>query len=568
MRLLLPLVLSIVLLAPPASASEGAALPQVRLEPLSKLLKISVVPADGTHLAEDLPLMVRVEDGYFDFQTTVQDLPEKGAAKVLVPLFREKRIVAWTVKLEGAACSDDGTSCVPFHLEQVIERSTDKLRGRHETQPGRLSRPTPPPPPGRVPRQAREQGPKPVLYDFFATWCPPCDRLRDEFLEHPDWAEVVSRYEVVSLDADDPESFEKKDLFRVGGYPTVILTSATGTILARITGFPGAAEVARQLQAATAEDSADGCERAQNEMRRAAARHEHEAAWALLTTGCEEPLKQLAGSSPSLRTAFDLAKKLGHTDEAIRFGAHLASVATDLGTAAWVADTTAHLLTDASRADEAKALTELVTARILRARESELGPDEAIELANALWFQGQWEPEATSALHGDAAELVASAILNREGVEPKDGEPIVPDAVLALSTRLRHHEGLIHDLIDLVASAGDHSSAGRLLGAMLTLEPEGFTWHYAKAGWLKGRGMLPEALPVARRALSFAYGDNRLRAARRVAELLGPGDEALAVIDDALSAPEPEQEHVRTWRYRESLKTLRAELTEMEAMPR
>jgi len=102
-RLLLPLVLSIILLAPPASASEAASLPEVRLAPQSKLLRISVVPASGTHLAEDLPLMVRLEDGYFDFQTTVQDLPDKGAAKVLVPLFREKRIVAWTLKLEGAA---------------------------------------------------------------------------------------------------------------------------------------------------------------------------------------------------------------------------------------------------------------------------------------------------------------------------------------------------------------------------------------------------------------------------------------------------------------------------------
>ena len=80
--------------------------------------------------------------------------------------------------------------------------------------------------------------------------------------------------------------------------------------------------------------------------------------------------------------------------------------------------------------------------------------------------------------------------------------------------------------------------------------------------------MLPEALPAARQALSFAYGDNKLRAARRVAELLGPSDEAITVINDALSAPEPEQEHVRTWRYREALATLRAELAGSSAQPR
>ncbi len=270
-RVLLLLLVS-VLLCPPAFAAAGPALPEVRLEPGDKLLQVAIRPASGTHLAEDLPLIVRLEDGYFDFQIAVQAVPAHGPARVLVPLFRDKRVVAWTLKVEGAACADDGTTCVPFHVEQVIERGVQPLRSRHAAQPGRLTRPPPAAPVGRVHREAQTEGPRPVLYDFFATWCPPCDRLREEFLEHPDWAEVVAAYQVVSLDADDPASFATKDRFRVGGYPTLILTSAEGLILERITGFPGAEEVARRLAVATTEDAAEGCPRALGAMRRAAAR--------------------------------------------------------------------------------------------------------------------------------------------------------------------------------------------------------------------------------------------------------------------------------------------------------
>ena len=567
MRVLL-LVLLCVSLCPAAWAGDGPTLPEVRLDPRAKLLQVSIVPADGSHLAEDLPLIVRLEDGYFDFQTAVQEVPKAGPARVLVPLFKEKRIVAWTLKVEGAACSDDGTTCVPFHLEQTIERGVTPLRGRHRAVPGRLARPAPPEPPERVPREGETAGPKPILYDFFATWCPPCDRLRDEFLEHPDWADVVAGYNVVSLDADAPESFAMKDRFRVGGYPTVILTSPQGDILERISGFPGAAEVARRLAAATSPSAVEGCARSVDEMRLAAARRETEEAWRLLHAGCEDPLKALTGSPSNLMTAFEIAKKLEHTDDAIALGALFARTTDDLGMAAWIADSTADLLDGADRGVEAQGLRDLLITRIDEGVEEASGdPDVAIELANALWYRGGWSPEEKPRYHADAARLLEGAILGRAGQVAKPGLPLL-DAVLALGERLHEHEGLIHDLIDLLASAGDHDAAGLLLDAMLALEPDGFTWHNAKAAWLQEREMLPEALASARRALEGAYGDNRLRAAKRVAALLGPGDEALAVIDEALSAPEPEHEHVRTWKYRQRLQTLRDELAPSEAKPR
>ena len=58
-----------------------------------------------------------------------------------------------------------------------------------------------------------------------------------------------------------------------------------------------------------------------------------------------------------------------------------------------------------------------------------------------------------------------------------------------------------------------------------------------------------------------------LRAAKRLAEVLIARehlDEALAVIDEALGAPPPAEQHVRTWRYRKDLNTLRDTLAPAE----
>ena len=85
-----------------------------------------------------------------------------------------------------------------------------------------------------------------VLIDFFATWCPPCDRLRDEFLEAPAWEDFLGDYTVRSVDADDPSSFALKDRYQVGGYPTLLVTTPGGEVLERIVGFPGAEAVAQR----------------------------------------------------------------------------------------------------------------------------------------------------------------------------------------------------------------------------------------------------------------------------------------------------------------------------------
>ena len=360
-----------------------------------------------------------------------------------------------------------------------------------------------------------------------------------------------------SLDADDPASFAEKDRYRIGGYPTLLVTTAGGEVLERIVGFPGAEEVARRLRAVGGDEdsaAAGDCATALPSVRVAVAREQHEDAWTALQRGCPEPAS-LAPLPGALVLAFELASQVEQQEQALTYALAGAAREEDLGTAARLAHEAA-LLLDAERPDDAQALRERASVRITEALErDDPGPDVLISLADALYYRGQWSPDPTED-HGRGADLLGRAITLRAKAPPGR----LPETVLALNEGLREHEGLVHDYIYLLRSAGRHDDVGRMYGAMLTLFPEAFTWHYAQAGWLIERGALDKAEPAARRALEHSYGDMSLRAAKRLAEILvarGEPDDALATIDQALTAPLPTEQHVRTWRYRKALTALR-----------
>ena len=545
------------------TALAGEPMPTVRLVPRPELLVVKVTPAPGHHLAADLPLRARIDDGYFTFEVNDPTPPGSGEGRLRLPLVREPRITAWAVTVEGATCADDGTTCVPFHVVTELERG--ELATTLTPSPGRAPRPgtsssdrAPKPP--RPPAVARE-GKRPILYDFFATWCPPCDRLRDEFLEHPDWREVLDRFEVRSIDADDPGSFAIKDQYRVGGYPTVILTNPEGGVLARVVGFPGARELADQLDAALQPTPEGGCAAAVRTARQQHAQDDVDGAWETLDGGCADPtaFPDAAGRV----FAFELADARKDASGTLAF-ALSAVEESPLGVSARLVERAGQLLDALERPAEAARLRAGLDARIAAALGDEgRTPEGRIALADALFYQATWTPDSARALYLAAAEELAAAILARED---RPSGPL-PDAVLELSKRLRHHEGLVHELIYLLRAAEAHDAVGRLYGAMLQLYPEAFTWHYAQAGWLLSRGAADKAEAAARAALEHSYGDMTLRAARRLAEVLITRerlDEALAVIDEALDAPPPAEKHVRTWRYRKDLTEIRDTLAPAE----
>jgi len=88
---------------------------------------------------------------------------------------------------------------------------------------------------------------KPVLVDFFATWCPPCHLLAPtiEALS----AEYAGRAEFVKVDVD--ESGQLARAYNIEGYPTILIFSE-GKPVGRLLGLKRGDDYRKALDAAIA----------------------------------------------------------------------------------------------------------------------------------------------------------------------------------------------------------------------------------------------------------------------------------------------------------------------------
>ncbi|GEM_PF-1837917 len=631
-----------------ASSPPEVPLPTVEARRTPRLLHLKVVPADGTHLAPDLPLRVSIVGGgttVVERNGAVPDA-EGEAAKLSLPIFPKEAPDGWRLSLDGGACSDGGDLCVPFHVEATLPREGPP-KTAWETTPGRAAPDAfgpeePRESPHRPPSGTSAHRPLPwfdaaepggveaafadaatretvVLADFFAVWCPPCDLLRDEFLHAPEHRDLVERFTLLRLDADSPDSFATKDRYRVGGYPTVLILAANGEVLDRIEGYPGRAAMATRLEPLLGPRLSLQDLRDRYEVTAAASPERHEAGRRLVARLAAEGAEAeafdvlLDAFGPVLLQqddhgegwpvdvvplATDLAVSLerpeadhllllraalpGSLDErALAVRAAAKSIEGGKGVdpaaaaAAFVADHRAPILAEL-RAQVAPTVT--WTADGSGADVTRLlggGPAQQWRIMDAAYYLattvGTPEDEARD-LFALAASSATLGILQSGGKSPSQPpelemsialRPTIGAVTVEQMQLLRAHEGRYHDLVSVLIKAGLHDVAEDYLRRLVATFPDTFTWHYRHAGFLRDHRSAEEALPAALSALEHGYGDNALRAATRLAQILetlGRADEALDVIDVALAAPTPAEENVRTHRYRGALQALRASI--------
>lgn len=366
---------------------------------------------------------------------------------------------------------------------------------------------------------------QPVLLDFGAVWCPPCQVMAAEVFDAPEHAAALAPFVFVAIDADHPDSWVVKDRYAVGGYPTVLVAGPDGAEIGRHVGYSTAGEFLGWLS---------------------------------------------AQRGPGLDAR--LAERDG-LDDAGRGALALALLASD-------------------RADDAASLLEGTAGVDATLARFALDPQPGavaglIVAAPDRWNQWIWDAfrlpldaSTTAALRslvasqaavadvGDAAAL--AYVAGQLAEDPADAR-----AFAALAGQLvagqqtgdpTHDRGFWLDQASFLEDAGRTDAGVVVLQQGQRAWPHEFTWPYTIAGQLQRADRPADALPYAQAALALAYGDQVLRAAHRLAQLLealGRTDEALAVIADALERTDRPQAgtDVRTFRYLTALETLHAELS-------
>jgi len=99
--------------------------------------------------------------------------------------------------------------------------------------------------------KAKEEGTLVFLY-WGAIWCPPCNELKAQVFNKPNFPDLVRGFIPVYLDGDTPDAQRLGETFAISGYPTIVILNSEKEELLRLGGSLDVTEIEHALAAVRA----------------------------------------------------------------------------------------------------------------------------------------------------------------------------------------------------------------------------------------------------------------------------------------------------------------------------
>ncbi len=457
---------------------------------------------------------------------------------------------AGTHDVTASICDDAKTFCVLEQFQVTVSDGSagtqSQFRANEKSLPGRTHLVPKGFLTGELQKAVDEAKSKKqlILIDFFGIWCPPCNMLDELTFSTAAFQTAFRGIVKIKLDVDDPVSFEAKNRWSIGAYPTLVLVNADLEEIDRVVGFRTADELSAWLRLSRKQVP---IERILAKKRRTPSERLRLARWsfekgevetALLTLKDlrDKPSQALrrkiawkqvsqTGKPSEQKTALeDLLKGNPDPYEAIDWVAALHEIDPPAGKA-WYK----------------KSLS----------RWSAIQKKEKLSPRKAWWMFALAQAREALGETTAAQEAYRKTALLFEAVEKQGKDPLPRGTVQERA--YAHYKG------------GDFSKA-RALYEKLTVDfPEEFTFYYGYAATLVEMRDFETAKKYAEVAERFSYGDNYLRARMlraKIATKLEDRSTARKILTETIEqTPLPNQAGIRTHRY---FKQLRDQLAALE----
>jgi thiol-disulfide isomerase/thioredoxin len=502
---------------------------------------VELAPIDGHHFNVEAPQKCGADKPVEVVARRLRcQLTRPGVATVLVSVCDDAltycRQESFDVKVAGVAKSAAKTS--PIKAAPKGGRSAPA--GFIDNEPARA-------------RALARRAHRLLFVDFYGIWCPPCNQLDEEAYPDPAFQAASADLVKLGLDVDAETSFDWKTHFKVGGYPTIIVSDSDLNELGRVVGSRSGPALAKFIEdiksfggepvEAAAALVAKGGKKATEERRFRVAH------WRAARGEFDEAERLLAGlGNPYARRELLLARRerARLADDA---AAHLAATRLliaefpgDSAFADWVADLAA---------------VDKPAASLLRGAVSRSVADWSAspELGGTDYSRGDLLAEEASLV-----ETVGSTE-EAKGLWSKTADAYAAEAA---KSPLKVPRAANFGRGEALMSAGRKAEARSLYESLVAAYPAEFTFNYDYASALRDDGDAAAAYPYALKAVDAGYGDNWLRAVRLKGELelkLGRPADAAKTVDAALAQTvPPKSSAVRTYRYVAALRALRLQI--------